>query len=190
MSIKSLQPRTTVLVLMIVAAATFRLVQSSNVFSILSNVTPVGAIALFGGCYFKEQWKAYLVPLIALALSDLVLNRLLYFDNWTFYYSGVLWIYGSFALMVLIGQYIKKVTVLQVTLAGIASALTHYIVADFGVWTTGILYPMDMNGFLQCYYMALPFLRNMLVGNLVFCAVLFAAFEWMQVRYPALRLQV
>ena len=189
MSLKSFQPRTTALILMVVVAAAFRLVQSSNVFSILSNVTPVGAIALFGGCYFKERWKAFLVPLLTLALSDLLLNRLLYFDHWTFYYSGVIWIYGSFALMVIIGQFIKKVSVLQVSLAGIAGALTHYVVADFGVWTSGVLYTLDMNGFLQCYYLALPFLRNMLIGNLVFCAVLFGTFEWMQVKYPALRLQ-
>ena len=189
MSIKSLQPRTTTLIIMILAAAAFRLVQSSNVFSVLSNVTPVGAIALFGGCYFKDNWKAFLVPLLALALSDLLLNLVLYFDYWTFYFSGVIWIYGSFALMVVIGQYIKKVTVLHVALSGIAGALTHYIIADFGVWIEGILYPRNMSGFLQCYYAALPFLRNMLIGNLVFCAILFGAFEWMQRRYPALRLQ-
>ena len=189
MSLKSFQPRTTALILMILVAAAFRLVQSSNVFSILSNVTPVGAIALFGGCYFKERWKAFLVPLLTLALSDLLLNRLLYFDHWTFYYSGVIWIYGSFALMVIIGQFIKKVTVLQVAVAGIIAAITHYVISDFGVWVTGSLYTLDMSGFLQCYYMALPFLRNMLVGNLVFCAVLFGAFEWMQVKFPVLRLK-
>ncbi|HRI80343.1 MAG TPA: hypothetical protein PLR06_12490 [Cyclobacteriaceae bacterium] len=189
MATHSLQPRTTTLIIMILAAAGFRLIQSSNVFSILSNVTPVGAIALFGGCYFKENWKAFLVPLTALALSDLVLNLVFYFDYWTFYFSGVIWIYGSFALMVVMGRYIKRVTALRVVLSGIAAALVHYIITDFGVWVEGILYPRTMSGLMQCYYAAIPYLRNMLVGNLVFCAVLFGAFEWMQRKYPALRIQ-
>lgn len=190
MSIKSIQPRTTTLILMIALAAAFRLLQSSSVFSIMSNVTPIGAIALFGGCYFSDKRKAYLVPLVTLLVSDILINRIFYFDHWVFYYEGALWNYGSFALMVLIGQMIKKVTFIQVALGGIAAALVHYLVSDFGVWYASPYYTQDMSGFLQCYYLALPFLRNMLIGNLVFCTILFGTFEWMQRRYPALRVQI
>ena len=189
MSIKSIQPRTTALMVILLAAAAFRLLQSSNIFSFMSNVTPVGAIALFGGCYFADRWKAFLVPLLALWLSDAFLNRIYYFDHWTFYYSGAYWIYGSFALMVVLGQLIKKVTVLNVLLGGVSAALLHWIVSDFGVWVGGTMYTKDLSGFLQCYMLALPFLKNMLIGNLVFCGILFGGFEWMQRRYPNLSLQ-
>ena len=196
MSLKSLQPRTTALIIMILLAAAFRLMQSSNVFSFMSNVTPVGAIALFGGCYFVDRWKAFLVPLLALFISDVLLNRIYYFDHWTFFYSGAYWIYGSFALIVMIGHFIGKVTTLNITLAGVAAAITHFIVSDFGTWagggtdiTTGLPFTPDMNGLLKSYYLALPFLRNMMIGNLVFCAILFGSFEWMQRKYPSLRLQ-
>ena len=189
MSIKSIQPRTTALIVILLAAAAFRLLQSSNIFSFMSNVTPVGAIALFGGCYFADRWKAFLVPLLALWLSDAFLNRIYYFDHWTFYYSGAYWIYGSFALMVVLGQLIKKVTVLNVLLGGVSAALLHWIVSDFGVWVGGTMYTKDLSGFLQCYMLALPFLKNMLIGNLVFCGILFGGFEWMQRRYPNLSLQ-
>ena len=108
MSLKSIQPRTTVIILMIALATAFRLIQSSNVYSILSNFTPVGAIALFGGCYFRDRWKAFLIPLVALWLSDVLINRIYYFDSWMLYYSGAYWSYGSFALMVVIGHFIKN----------------------------------------------------------------------------------
>ena len=196
MSLKSLQPRTTALIIMILLAAAFRLMQSSNVFSFMSNVTPVGAIALFGGCYFVDRWKAFLVPLLVLFISDVLLNRIYYFDHWTFFYSGAYWIYGSFALIVMIGHFIGKVTMLNITLAGVAAAITHFIVSDFGTWagggtdiTTGLPFTLDMNGLLKSYYLALPFLRNMMIGNLVFCAILFGSFEWMQRKYPSLRMQ-
>src|SRR5882672_898263 len=170
MSINSIQPRTTVLILMIGLAAAFRLLQSSNVYSILSNVTPVGAIALFGGCYFKDRWKAFLVPLVVLFISDMLLNRIYYFDHWTLFYSGAYWIYGSFAVIVMVGHFIGKVTVTHVAIAGVVAAFTHFAISDFGTWagggmdiTTGLPFAPDMNGLLKCYYLGLPFMRNMIV---------------------------
>ncbi len=195
MTLKSLQPRTSVLVLMILLMAAFRLVQSSNVFSVLSNFTPVGAMALFGGCYFRDRWKAFFIPVVTLWISDLFLNRMYYADHWILFYSGAYWVYGTFALMVFIGQFIRKVNVLTVAVAGISAALMHWLVTDFIVWvggtdfTTGLPFTKDWAGLVKCYYLALPFLRNMLVGNLVFCGVFFGSFEWMQRRYPSLQQQ-
>jgi hypothetical protein len=196
MAIKFLNPRTTVLIIMIIVAAAFRLVQSSPVFSLLSNVSPVGAIALFGGCYFADRWKAFLVPLASLFLSDVLLNRMYYFDTWVFFYSDAYWIYGSFALIVMLGHFVKKVTILNVIAAGVGAALIHWIVSDFGLWatggrdvTTGLPFTPDLAGLMRCYVLALPYLQNMIVGNLVFCGVLFGSFEWIKNRYPALRPQ-
>ena len=73
MTLQKINTRNTVLVLMIVAAAAFRLVSYKYPY-VLSNFTPVGAIALFGGAYFTDKWKAYLVPLVTLFLSDMVLD--------------------------------------------------------------------------------------------------------------------
>ncbi|CAN5255940.1 hypothetical protein BH09BAC3_BH09BAC3_19920 [soil metagenome] len=195
MSLKSLQPRTTALIVMILLAAAFRLVQSSPVFSILSNVTPVGAIALFGGCYFKDRWRAFLVPLSALLISDILLN-LVYYPTYGIFYPGMIWIYGSFALIVLLGHFIKKVTVPSVLVVAISAGVIHWLVSDFGTWlgpypdvTTGLPFTKDLSGYIRCLTLALPFLKNMVIGNLVFCGVLFGAFEWMQQKYPTLKTQ-
>ena len=42
------------------------------------NATAVGAMALFGGAYFMQRWQALLLPLVAMWLSDLVLNNVVY----------------------------------------------------------------------------------------------------------------
>src|SRR4051812_12729427 len=62
------------------------------------NVTPVGAIALFGGAQFASKRSAFLLPLTALFLSDLVLglHRLIPF------------VYGSFALTVCLGFWVRR----------------------------------------------------------------------------------
>lgn len=189
----NISPRTAVLILMIVLAVSYRLLQSNPVFSILSNLTPFGAVALFGGHYFRDKWKAILVPIVALLVSDILLNRLYYYDHWVFYYDGMLWVYGAFAATVVMGMFMGKVTQLRVIWFGIGAAFLHWFISDLGLWigggidiTTGLPFTKDWNGLVKCLALALPFLRNMLIGNLVFCGVLFGSFEWMRRRYPAL----
>src|SRR4051812_47347695 len=42
------------------------------------NLTAVGAVCLFGGAYFERKWAAFLVPLAALAISDVLLQTFVY----------------------------------------------------------------------------------------------------------------
>lgn len=196
MSIRNIQPRTAVLITMILLAAAYRLVQSSPVFSILSNLTPFGAMALFGGYYFKDKWKAVLIPVAALWISDIFLNRFYYTDEWVFFYGGQLWVYGTFVATVGLGMVMGRPSVLRVAGFGVGAALLHWLVTDFGVWlggstdiTTGLPFTKDWSGFIKCLTLALPFLRNMIIGNIVFCGVMFGAFEWMQRKYPAISYQ-
>lgn len=153
-------------------------------------------MALFGGCYFQDRWKAYSFPLLSLWLSDIFLNRYYFFNDWVFFYGGIGWVYGSFLAMVLIGKLLKRVTVKNVILAAVGAALTHWLVTDFGVWlgggrdiTTGLPYTRDLEGLLKCYYLAIPYMQNMMVGNIVYSALFFGAFAWLQNRFPQLRLQ-
>jgi hypothetical protein len=74
MSLQKINARTIVLVLMIIAAAAFRLL--SYEYKFLSNFTPVGAVAIFGGVYFTDKWKAYVVVLLAYVVSDMLINYL------------------------------------------------------------------------------------------------------------------
>jgi hypothetical protein len=195
MSLNKINFRTVVLILMIVIVALGRVLTAGRVLSPLANFTPIGAMALFGGCYFNDKWKAYLVPLGILLLSDVVLMQSVYKEHSNgFLYSGWGWIYASFALMVMIGNFIKKVTIKSVLLAAVAAALTHWIVSDLGVWlaggtdiTTGQPYTRDVHGLAMCYYLAIPYLKNMLIGNVLYGALLFGSFELLQKRYPRLQ---
>lgn len=195
MSLNKINLRTAVLILMIVVAAVIRVLSAGKVLSPLSNFTPVGAMALFGGCYFKDKWKAYLVPLGILLLSDIVMMRTIYTEHSTgLLYSGWGWIYASFALMAIMGHFIKKVSVGSVVLAAAAAALLHWLVSDFGVWlaggtdiTTGLPYTRDAHGFAMCLWLAVPYMKNMFIGNILYGALLFGGFELLQKRYPRLQ---
>jgi hypothetical protein len=201
MSFNKINPRLSLLLLFIILTAALRIYSATatGAQSALSNFTPIGAMALFGGAYFHTKWKGYFFPLLALFLSDVIMMKTIYAASGLgngLLYGGWYWTYGAFALMVLIGSFIKKVSFRSVIAGAVAAALLHWIVTDFGVWlggctdiTTGKPYTRDMDGLMRCYVLALPYLKNMLIGNLVYGAVLFGGFEYLQKRYPSLSLQ-
>jgi hypothetical protein len=184
MTLQKVNTRNTVLILMIVAAGAFRLVSYKYPY-VLSNFTPVGAIALFGGAYFTDKWKAYLVPLLTLFLSDIALNYL-YTSKLVLFYSGSFWVYLCFAIMVFIGSLIKKATVVSVLLAAVVSVAIHWLIMDLP-WLYGNLYPHTFAGYGQSLIAAIPFEKNMLFGDALFGLILFGGFELAKSKYSALR---
>ncbi len=61
---KAMNPRLTVLTTLVVIAAISRLVPHPP------NMTPLAAIALFGGAFLSNRRLAYALPLAAMLLSD------------------------------------------------------------------------------------------------------------------------
>ncbi|MEO8416232.1 MAG: DUF6580 family putative transport protein [Ginsengibacter sp.] len=156
-------------------------------FSLLTNFTPIGAMALFGGAYFNISWKAYLFPLLTLWISDLVLSRFVYQHQWQLFYHGAYWIYAAFVLMVVAGKYLlKDVSVKNVLLSALAITVIHWVIADIGVFSGGILYPATISGWWTCMAAAILFERNFLCGTLLYVAIMFGSFEWMKTEYPSL----
>lgn len=173
----------------------FRVLQTTG-HTPMSNFTPIGTMAMFGGAYFLQSSRAYLFPILTLFISDIVLMRTVY-DGYSngFLYEGWLWTYMAFGLMVFLGRIIiKKVSVKNVLLTGFLAGLVHFIIVDFGVWlsggldvTTGLPFTRDAAGLLKCYIFAIPFFKNLLIGNLFYGAILFGGYELAQLRFPVLR---
>lgn len=192
MSDKKIDPRFLVLLVFILGAGLIRVLGAGNLMP-YPNFTPIGAMALFAGAYFSNLFKSYAFPILTLFISDIIISHLIYPEYATgLLYSGWVWNYAAFALMVTVGRVIiKKVTLLRILLSALSAGLIHWIVSDFGVWinhgidiTTGKPYTYNLAGLLQCYYLALPFLKNMLVANLLYSAVFFGSFEILKYRYP------
>lgn len=159
------------------------------------NVTPVGAMALFGGAYFSRKYLAFLLPLAAMWFSDLLLNNLYYARLYPEYYDGFvwmgnLWVYVAFIAIVLIGMgLLKKISPLRVIGASLFGSVLFFLVTNLGAWFVDPMYPKTTTGLAAAYAAGLPFFRNTLMGDLVYCGVLFGGFEWAKSRWPALRRQ-
>jgi hypothetical protein len=161
-----------VLTAMILAAAFSRLIPHPP------NLASVAAVALFGGAYFSDRRLAFLVPLAALFLSDLVLG----------FYRGMEVVYLSFALIVCIGLWLQRNrTAPRIAGAAVASSALFFLVTNFDVWAFGSLYPRTLEGLIACYVAAIPFFGNTLLGDLFYTAVLFGGFVLLERRFSRLR---
>lgn len=192
MSLSKFNPRTLVLLLFVLLTGAIRVITHLDThLSPISNFSPIGAMALFGGAYFTKQWKSFGFPLLALFASDLILSFTVFNSHrHGLLYGGWYWTYGAFALMTIAGRWIiKRATVPTVMLSALACVFIHWIVTDLGVWLGGGLYAKTPGGFIDCLIAAIPFELSFIGGTLTYSAILFGAFEWMQQKYGFLKKQ-
>jgi hypothetical protein len=156
----------------ILAAAALRLVPHPP------NFSPIDAMALFSGAYLGRRGLAFAAPLGALLLSDLFLG----------FYHGMAFVYGSVALVVVIGWWVSsRRTPLRIGAAALVSSVLFFVLTNFGMWLFSGFYPRTMSGLVTCYVAAVPFFQNTLAGDLFYAALLFGGFALLERGVPALR---
>ncbi|MFA6278429.1 MAG: DUF6580 family putative transport protein [Pedobacter sp.] len=178
--------RTPILLLFMLLIIGLRVVAPlSPDFKVIANFSGIGAVALFGGAYFKGKLNAFLLPVLLLFASDLGLVLTMGVDYG--FYTGWYYTYIAFILMVLVAYVvIKKVNVQNVVIASLIGVFIHWIISDFGVWYGSTLYPQTLAGFWVCLDAAIPFERNFLYGTLGYAALMFGVFEALKAKYPVL----
>jgi hypothetical protein len=140
----------------------------SHTVNFMPNFSPVAAIALFSGFYFKGKWQI-IMPLLIMLTSDSFIG---------FYSLGImLAVYICIILNAFLGRLINKEKIgnrlLPIALLG---SSIFYLVTNFAVWSLSSWYPHTIAGLLNCYYLALPFFRNTLLGDVFYSGVLFGAY--------------
>lgn len=148
------------------------------------NFTAVGAGALFAGVVFSDKRYAYLVPLIALLLSDVFFEL---FTNIQGFYGGgeQLFVYGAFVLTTFIGTRIKKANTGNILLASVGVGVMFFLLSNLGTFLFRDMYPHTFSGLMTCYLSAIPFYKsdlfgsfalNTVMGNVFYSGVLFGAY--------------
>lgn len=170
---------------LILAAAISRLIPHPY------NFAPIGAMAIFGAAHFSDKKLSFILPLFAMFLSDLLINNILYasyYQGFTIFTPGFLWIYGAIAVIVVAGIFIlKKVTLPRVLIGSLSASVLFFVISNFGVWISDPDYPLTLPGLLLCYEMAIPFFHNTITGDLVYSGVLFGGFEFAKTKIPELQ---
>jgi len=75
----------------------------------------------------------------------------------------------------------KKVDLFKNISNGVAisllASIQFYIITNFAVWIFGTMYSKNLAGLINCYFMAIPFFRNTILGDLFYIGVLFSAYS-------------
>lgn len=161
------------------------------------NFTPLVAISLFGGATFTKKWQAYLIPLAAYLISDVVLNMI---GVQGFYGVSQLFVYSGMLLVVALGTKMGQPKALKVLGFSLSGSAIFWIVSNFGVWFANYLAPGSPTheaGLTlgMTYLRALPFYNqfsNQLFlgafgGDLFYSAILFGVYALAQKTIPSLK---
>ena len=129
------------------------------------NFTPIIAVAIMSGYFFKNINLSFLVLIVAMLLSDLFIG----------FYENVFFVYASLLLITFVFYKIsKKINFKNLFIYSFAGSLIFFVVSKFGVWVLGspgvnnIAYAKDFNGLAECYILAIPFYGNTFLSTLIF----------------------
>jgi hypothetical protein len=151
-------------IVLAVAALSFRLLPHP------ANFAPIGALAIFLGARLPRKQS---IPIVlgAMFVSDMMIG--LY--DWRL--MSV--VYGSFALMVLLGSWVgTNFKWSKFAFGTAAGSVLFYAATNFAVWVLSPWYPHTIAGLVSCYVAAIPFFRNTILSDMTFGAAFFGAYEF------------
>ena len=165
----------------------------SRLFTFLPNFSALESLALFGGAYIAMRSVAILIPLLAMFVSDLVINNTIarsFFpdqEGIVIFSEYMIWNTIAIIAIVLFGRlFLKKMNLLNGVFGILGATAIFWIISNIGAWLSSGLFPLTFAGMMENFAFALPFLKNSLLGNLVFGLILFGSFELFARTFPQL----
>ena len=123
------------------------------------NFTPIIALAIMSSYFFRNVNFSYIIMLFSMLLADFFIG----------FYSHMLFVYLSLFLIVLIFFKIsKKINYKNLFIFSFFGSVIFFLISNFGVWLVGNLYERNINGLMECYFMAIPFFKNTITSTLIF----------------------
>ena len=129
------------------------------------NFTPIIAVAIVSGYFFKNINLSLLTLLVAMLISDLFIG----------FYENMIFVYISLLLITLVFHKInKKINFKNLFIYGFAGSLIFFLVSNFGVWALGsfgvndLPYEKSLTGLIECYILAIPFFGNTFLSTIIF----------------------
>ncbi len=130
------------------------------------NFTPIISMSILSAYFMKNLKHSILLVLSTMLITDIFLG---FYKSMFFVYISLLAItFFSFKLS-------SKIDIKNLFLYCIFSSITFFVITNFGVWVLGSLYDKNIQGLIECYFMAIPFFKNTLISTIVFS---YAAFTF------------
>ena len=132
------------------------------------NFTPVLALGVFSGFYFKQFYLSLFVVILSMFIGDLFLG----------FHSTMFFTYISLAIAVFIGLYVKCFKPTEILFSGLSSSVCFFVITNFGAWLTLEMYEKNFAGLLQSYALGIPFFHNTLISTFLYLIILKLLFDF------------
>ena len=123
------------------------------------NFTPIIAVAILSGYFFKNLYLSFLVLITSMIVADFFIG---FYDNMLVTYMTLILISLTFYK---VGS---KLNYKNLFLFSLFGSLIFFIITNFGVWALGNFYEKNLNGLIECYILAIPFFGNTFLSTLIF----------------------
>ena len=139
------------------------------------NFTPMAAIALFAGFIFIKRYMAVVAVISTMLLCDYFAFGSLS-ASW-FGSKSMFVVYLALLFPIVFKNFLqKKLGVLRIFGAAIASSTVFFLATNFAVWAFSPMYEKTFEGLVLCYTMAIPFFQNTVAGDLIWSGVIFGTY--------------
>lgn len=165
--------------MVLIAIVLIMLAALSRVAFYPNNYSSVVAMALFSGAVIQDKKLAFLMPLLAMFLADVL-----------FEVSGLaqgFWGWGQvigyviLALITVFGFALKKISPLNVVAFSVSSSLLFFFLSNTSVWIFDTTtYARSFSGYINCLGAGIPFLLKAIAVDLVYSAVFFSGYVALQ----------
>lgn len=168
-------------ILLIVIASLYRIMPGRPY-----GFAPMIAMAIFGGAIIKDKKFAFLLPLLAMFVSD-GLYELLYINgvgNIPGFYDGQLLNYILFGGLTVFGFFIKNFNIKSIAIASVSAPTVYFLISNFLVWAStspmaGLARPKTFSGLMMTLTDGLPFYPWSVASTVIFSAIFFGSYYFM-----------
>ncbi len=134
------------------------------------NMTPTLALGLFCTRLWP-RWQALALTLSTFLCSDIILA---FTESHPIWGSWSLFSYSGILIVMFVASYFSSSDFKNNLLFLLSASGAYWLWTNFGCWLT-MPYPKTLTGLLSCYTMALPFLKNEALGNILWFCIPFYA---------------
>ena len=133
-----------------------------------ANFTPILAVGIFSGFYFRNFLLSLFIVIFSMFLGDLYLG----------FHGTMFFTYISMFVAVGLGLFIKHFKFSEVLFSGLASSVCFFIITNFGAWLILDMYEKTLSGLLQSYVLAIPFFHNTLISTFSYLVLIKLLFDF------------
>ena len=130
------------------------------------NFTPILSISILGFLFSTILSVKVLIVLGSMFFSDLIIGT----------HDFMIYVYFSLILLIIVSNSKNYIYMM------LLGPLIFFIITNFGVWLNSWYYTKNINGLIECFYMAIPFFKNTILSTFFYCILILLTNNFYQIQ--------